>query len=70
MYDIDLSMEEELEDFYRDRNRFKRIKHLVDFEFKEKNYKGNSFVMPKPVHKKKLKVSKFIKPNNQDKALF
>lgn len=70
MYDIDLSMEEELEGFYKDRDRFKRIKHLVDFEFKDKDYKGKSFIMSKPKHKKKLKAAKFIKPNNRDKSLF
>ncbi len=69
MYDIDLSMADELEDFYTDRDRFKRIKHLVDFEF-EKDYKGKPFTMSNPVHKKKLKAAKFIKPNNRDKSLF
>lgn len=69
MYDIDLSMEDELEDFYKDRDRFKKIKHLVDFEF-EKDYEGKPFTMSKPIHKKKLKAAKFIKPNNRDKSLF
>lgn len=66
----DLSMDEELEGFYRDRDRFKKIKHLLDFDFKNKEYKGKSFDVPKPMHKKKLKRSKFIRPNNRDKSLF
>lgn len=66
---FDLSMDEELEDFYRDRDRFKKLKHLIDFDF-EKDYETKAFDVPAPKYKKKLTASKFIKPNNKDKSLF
>lgn len=67
---FDLSMEEEIDKFYNDGDRFKNIKHLIDFEFKNKEYQGTGFEIPKPKHVKKLKAAKFIKPNNKDKSLF
>lgn len=67
---FDLSMEEEIDKFYNDGDRFKNFKHLIDFEFKDKEYNSKGFEISEPKHKKKLKAAKFIKPNNKDKSLF
>lgn len=67
---FDLSMEEEIDKFYNDSDRFKNLKHLIDFEFKDKEYLSAGFKIPEPKHKKKLKAAKFIRPNNKDKSLF
>ena len=66
MFDID--MDEELERFYKDRDRFKRFKKIIDFNFEDKEFEGKLIKISQPKYKKKLKVSKFIKRNN--KGLF
>ena len=63
-------MDEELDKFYKDRDRFKNLKKLVDFESETEEFGGKKIVMPKPKYKKKLKTSIFVKSNNRDKSLF
>ena len=66
MYDID--MDEELDKFYRDKNRFKNLKKMIDFEFTQEDFEGKGIKISQPKFKKKLITSKFVKTNN--KSLF
>ena len=66
MFEID--MKEELEKFYRDKERFRNLKKMIDFDFDEKEFKGKGIEINKPKFKKKLTTSKFIKTNK--KGLF
>ena len=66
MFEID--MKEELEKFYRDKERFRNLKKMIDFDFGEKEFIGKGIEMNKPKFKKKLTTSKFIKTNK--KGLF
>lgn len=66
MFDID--MDEELDKFYRDKNRFKNLKKMLDFKFNEEDFEGKGIKMCQPKFKKKLTTSKFIKSNK--KGLF
>tara|TARA_Y100000766_G_C18669430_1_gene489247 strand:- start:536 stop:742 length:207 start_codon:yes stop_codon:yes gene_type:complete len=66
----DLSMDEELDKFFKDRNRFKNLKKLVDFNFEVEDFEGKDINVSKPKYKKKLKTSVFIKNNNRNKSLF
>ena len=68
MFNID--MEQELENFDRDRNRFKNLKKMMDFKLGAEEFDGKSIEMKSPKYKKKLKRSKYIKPHNRDKSLF
>tara|TARA_B100001093_G_scaffold471549_2_gene493913 strand:- start:2962 stop:3162 length:201 start_codon:yes stop_codon:yes gene_type:complete len=66
MFNID--MDEELDKFYRDKNRFKNLKKMLDFKFNEEEFKGKGIKINQPKFKKKLTTSKFIKTNK--KGLF
>lgn len=66
MYDID--MDEELDKFYRDKNRFKNLKKIIDFEFTQEDFEGKGIKISQPKFKKKLITSKFVKTNK--KSLF
>lgn len=63
-------MEDKLEDFFKDSERFKGNKLIVDFEVEEFNVKSNDFVVEKPKLKKGQKASKFVKNNPNKKSLF
>jgi len=67
--EITLMVEKDLDDFYRDRDRFKGLKLLIDFDSEEyqPNTPGLQFTEPK--FKKRLKTSHFIK-NKGEKGLF
>ncbi len=66
MFEID--MEEELDRFYRDKNRFKNFKKMIDFNFEQDDFEGKGIKMGSPKFKKKVTTSKFIKTNK--KGLF
>lgn len=66
MFDID--MNEELKNFYKDKNRFKYLKKIIDFNFEDKEFKSKSIRINSPKFKKKLTTSKFIK--SKRKGLF
>ena len=69
--DINNIVEDNLEDFYRDKDRFRNLKLLIDFEPMEIEAKSETFDPGKPKFKKKQKTSVYIKPNNKgDKSLF
>ena len=46
MYDID--MDEELDKFYRDKNRFKNLKKIIDFEFTQEDFEGKGIKISQP----------------------
>ena len=66
MFEID--MDEELDKFYKDKNRFKNLKRMVDFEFSQDYFDGKQIKMNQPKFKKKLTTSKFVKTSR--KTLF
>jgi hypothetical protein len=66
MFNID--MDEELDKFYKDKNRFKNFKKLMDFDFNQEEFEGKGIKINAPKFKKKLITSKFIKTNK--KGLF
>ena len=67
---ITIEVEHNLDDFYRDRDRFKGMKLLIDFDASHYDHSIPSFNPGKPVHKKKLKASKFIRSNSNKRGLF
>lgn len=56
-------VEKDLDDFYRDRDRFKNMKMLVDFQASEYDHDAPKIDVGTPKYKKKLKSSKFVKGN-------
>lgn len=63
-------VDSDLDDFYKDRDRFKGFRMLVDFSASQYDHSAPEIEVGKPKLKKKLKASKFIKPNNKGKSLF
>ena len=63
-------MEDKLEDFFKDSDRFKGNKLIVDFEVEEFNVESGKFVVEKPKLKKGQKASKFVRSNPNKKSLF
>jgi|SaaInl74LU_5_DNA_1037368.scaffolds.fasta_scaffold05724_2 hypothetical protein len=69
--DINDIVEDNLEDFYRDKSRFKNLKLLIDFTPIEHRPETVAFDPGKPKFKKKQKTSVYIKPRSgNDKSLF
>ncbi len=63
-------VDDNLEDFLKDSERFKGNKLIIDFEVEEFNVQSNKFVVEKPKLKKGQKEPKFIRPNPNKKSLF
>tara|TARA_B110000285_G_scaffold216585_1_gene264020 strand:- start:2724 stop:2933 length:210 start_codon:yes stop_codon:yes gene_type:complete len=63
-------MEDSLDDFYKDSDRFKGMKLVLDFNTEDFNVQSNKFVVEKPKLKKGQKAAKFIRPNPNKKSLF
>jgi hypothetical protein len=66
-------IDKELDDFYRDLNRFKGHKLLVNFKQSEIDLDQdniNDFKISKPKYKKKQKASTYIKPSRDKNSLF
>lgn len=66
-------IDKELDDFYRDLNRFKGHKLLIKFKQSEIDLdqdNTNDFKVSKPKYKKKQKISKYIKPSRDKNSLF
>jgi len=63
-------VEDDLDGFYKDRERFKGMKMFIDFD--ASNYKVDQPESEKikPKFKKKQKASKFVKPRGDRKSLF
>lgn len=63
-------MEDKLEDFFKDSDRFKGNKLIVGFDVDEFNVESGKFVVEKPKLKKGQKAAKFVKNNPNKKSLF
>ncbi len=64
-------MEDKLDDFFKDSERFKRLKLLVDFkQVEDLKVQSPKMRFDKPKLKKGQKASKFIKSNPNKKSLF
>ena len=63
-------VDDNLEDFLKDSERFKGNKLIIDFEVEEFNVQSNKFVVEKPKLKKGQKAAKFIRPKKKKKSLF
>jgi hypothetical protein len=68
--EITKMVDKDLDDFYRDRDRFKGMKAIIGFSSAEYDHKAPKIDIEEPKFKKKLKVSKFIKKKNKGKGLF
>ena len=70
--EINSTVEDNLEDFFRDSERFKKMKLLIDFEMPDLDAKLESpgMIFEKPKLKTPQRASKFIKPNSNKKSLF
>lgn len=68
--EITKMVDQDLDDFYQDRDRFKGLKMFVNFKVDEYDHNAPEISLGKPKFKKKLRASKFIKNNNKDKGLF
>ncbi len=69
--DINNEVDDNLEDFYRDKDRFRNLKLLIDFKPMELEAKSATFNPGKPKFKKKQTTSIYIKPSSSDnKSLF
>lgn len=68
--EITKMVDKDLDDFYRDRDRFKGMKAMLGFTSAEYDHSAPKIDIEKPKFKKKLRVSKFIRKNNKDKGLF
>ena len=64
-------MEDKLDDFFKDSERFKRLKLLVDLkQVEDLKVQSPKMSFDKPKLKKGQKASKFIKSNPNKKSLF
>lgn len=72
MIDFAVEMEQELDDFYNEREKHNNYKLLIDFEQSDIEYQTKGMEMQdyKPKMKKKLRASKFIPKSNNKKSLF
>ena len=66
----ELMINNEIDDFYKDRDRFKGHKLLINFKEINLNFKPAKFNTGKPKMKKKQKASIYIKPNHNKGSLF
>mgnify|MGYP001147856298 CR=1 FL=1 len=63
-------VDKDLDDFYEDRDRFKGMKVLLDFNSAEYDHSAPNIEIERPKFKKKLKASKFVRGNNKNRGLF
>ena len=72
MIDFLIAMDQELDDFYNEKDKHNNYKLLVDFDQSNIEYstKGMKMEDYKPKLKKKLNASKFIPKSNNKKSLF
>jgi hypothetical protein len=66
----EIMIDNELDDFYRDRDRFKGHKLLIDFKQIDISFESSEIKMSTPKYKKKQKASKYIKPSRDKGSLF
>jgi hypothetical protein len=63
-------MEDTLEDFFKDSDRFKKMRMLIDFEMPDFKTDNPDMEFSKPKLKKGQKAAKFIKPDRNKPSLF
>ena len=63
-------MEDNIEDFFKDSDRFKKMRMLIDFEIPEFKTDNPNMKFSKPKLKKGQKAAKFIKPDRNKPSLF
>jgi hypothetical protein len=69
--EINSKVEDNLDDFYKDKERFRNLKLLIDFKPIDLEAESATFNPGKPKFKKKQKTSVFIKPKTGgNKSLF
>lgn len=68
--DITNMVNDSMDSFYQDRDRFKGLKALINFSSSDYQYTSKSINGIKPKLKKKQKASIFVKNNNNKKSLF
>ena len=68
--DINSMVEDNLDDFQKDSDRFKGMKLLIDFTPLDLSVNSPEIKLPQPKFKKRQITSKFIKPNPNKKSLF
>jgi hypothetical protein len=68
--EITKMVEKDLDDFYRDRDRFKGFRLLINFDHPDYQAPENEIQFESPKFKKKQRASQFIKNNNRKKGLF
>lgn len=67
--DITEMVDKDLDDFYKDRDRFKNLKLMLGFKASEYPHEAPEIKIETPKYKKKQVISKFIK-GKKDKGLF
>lgn len=68
--EITKMVDKDLDDFYKDRDRFKGMKAIIGFSSSEYEHSAPKIEIEEPKFKKKLKVSTFIRKNSKNKGLF
>ena len=63
-------MEDTIEDFFKDSDRFKKMKMLIDFEMPEFKTENPDMEFSKPKLKRGEKAARYIKPDVNKKSLF
>lgn len=63
-------MEDNIEDFFKDSDRFKKMRMLIDFEMPDFKTDNPDMEFSKPKLKKGQRAAKFIKPDRNKPSLF
>jgi hypothetical protein len=68
--EYNIEVDDNLDDFYRDSERFKKMKLLIDFEMLDIKAENPSMQFTKPKLKKPQRAATYIKPDANKKSLF
>jgi len=63
-------VDNEIDDFYKDSNRFKGYKLIVDFDQIDLNFIPKGFNVGAPKMKQKQRSSIYVKPKDDKESLF
>lgn len=70
VYIDEIMIEDTLDNFYQDRDRFKGHRLLIDFKSIDNIFESSKINISMPKYKKKQKVSTYIKPSKDKNSLF
>lgn len=70
VYIDEIMIEDTLDNFYQDRDRFKGHRLLIDFKSIDIIFESSKINISMPKYKKKQKVSTYIKPSKDKNSLF